>query len=99
MAERPPEEGSGGDGGKNNKNRKGKGKKKVVPEYGKNRHGMLVGFNFVPKNLELFVIPVCKLVHGELSGTLNNIFKQIRILEFHPHDSGGSRTKNMDGPT
>jgi hypothetical protein len=61
-----------------------KGKEKVVPEYGKNRHGMPVGFYFVPKDLELFAILMCKLVRGEVPGALNNVFEHIRILEFHP---------------
>uniref|UniRef100_A0A0E0EXI6 NAC domain-containing protein n=1 Tax=Oryza meridionalis TaxID=40149 RepID=A0A0E0EXI6_9ORYZ len=81
--ERPSADGDGSDGSNNN-NGKWKGKKKVVSEYGKNRHGMPVGFYFVPKDLELFAILMCKLVRGEVPGALNNVFEQIRILEFHP---------------
>uniref|UniRef100_A0A0E0EXE3 NAC domain-containing protein n=1 Tax=Oryza meridionalis TaxID=40149 RepID=A0A0E0EXE3_9ORYZ len=103
MAEQPPaDRDSGGSGGSNNNNNgKWKGKEKVVPEFGKNRHGMPVGFYFVPKDLELFAIFMCKLVRGKVPGALNNIFEHIRILEFHPallHDggtwkaSGGSKT-------
>uniref|UniRef100_A0A0E0EXE0 NAC domain-containing protein n=1 Tax=Oryza meridionalis TaxID=40149 RepID=A0A0E0EXE0_9ORYZ len=69
MAEQPPE---GGGGGGNN-NGKWKGKEKVVPGYGKNRHGMPVGCYFVPKDLELFAILRCKLVRGQLPGALNNL--------------------------
>uniref|UniRef100_A0A0E0M7C7 NAC domain-containing protein n=1 Tax=Oryza punctata TaxID=4537 RepID=A0A0E0M7C7_ORYPU len=83
MAERPPADGDGG-GGSSSNNGKWKGKEKVVPEYGKNRHGMPIGFYFVPKDLELFAILRCKLVRGKLPGTLNNVFEHIRILEFHP---------------
>uniref|UniRef100_A0A0D3HDB1 NAC domain-containing protein n=1 Tax=Oryza barthii TaxID=65489 RepID=A0A0D3HDB1_9ORYZ len=63
---------------------KWKGKEKVVPEYGKNRHGMPIGFYFIPKDLELLTILMCKLVRGKVPGALNNVFKHIRILEFHP---------------
>uniref|UniRef100_A0A0E0IRS6 NAC domain-containing protein n=1 Tax=Oryza nivara TaxID=4536 RepID=A0A0E0IRS6_ORYNI len=80
MAEQPPK----GRGGGGNNNGKWKGKEKVVPEYGKNRHGMPVGWYFVPKDLELFAILRCKLVRGQLPGALNNVFEHIRILEFHP---------------
>uniref|UniRef100_A0A0D3HDE7 NAC domain-containing protein n=1 Tax=Oryza barthii TaxID=65489 RepID=A0A0D3HDE7_9ORYZ len=85
IAEMQPADGDGGgSGGSNNNNGKLKGKEKVVPEYGKNRHGMPVGFYFVPKDLELFAILMCKLVRGEVPGALNNVFEHIRILEFHP---------------
>jgi hypothetical protein len=80
MAEQPPE----GRGGGGNNNGKWKGKEKMVPEYGKNRHGMPVGWYFVPKDLELFAILRCKLVRGQLPGALNNVFEHIRILEIHP---------------
>uniref|UniRef100_A0A0D9Y7W2 NAC domain-containing protein n=1 Tax=Oryza glumipatula TaxID=40148 RepID=A0A0D9Y7W2_9ORYZ len=80
MAEQP----LGGGGGDGNNNGKWKGKEKVVPEYGKNRHGMPVGCYFVPKDLELFAILRCKLVRSQLPGALNNVFEHIRILEFHP---------------
>lgn len=83
MAEQPLE-GGGGGGGDGNNNGKWKGKEKVVPEYGKNRHGMPVGCYFVPKDLELFAILRCKLVRSQLPGALNNVFEHIRILEFHP---------------
>uniref|UniRef100_A0A0E0BA68 NAC domain-containing protein n=1 Tax=Oryza glumipatula TaxID=40148 RepID=A0A0E0BA68_9ORYZ len=82
--EQPADGDGGGSGGSNNNNGKLKGKEKVVPEYGKNRHGMPVGFYFVPKDLELFAILMCKLVRGEVPGALNNVFEHIRILEFHP---------------
>jgi hypothetical protein len=83
MAEQPLG-GGGGGGGDGNNNGKWKGKEKVVPEYGKNRHGMPVGCYFVPKDLELFAILRCKLVRSQLPGALNNVFEHIRILEFHP---------------
>jgi hypothetical protein len=59
----------------------------VVPEYGKNRHGMPVGFYFVPKDLELLAILMCKLVRGKVPGALNNVFKHIRILNSTPPSS------------
>nr|ABB47512.1 No apical meristem protein [Oryza sativa Japonica Group] len=86
--ERPPVHGdSGGSGGSNSNDGKWKGKEKVVPEYGKNRHGMPVGFYFVPKDLELLAILMCKLVRGKVPGALNNVFKHIRILNSTPPSS------------
>ncbi|KAF2913492.1 hypothetical protein DAI22_10g089100 [Oryza sativa Japonica Group] len=94
--EQPADGDGGGSGGSNNNNGKLKGKEKVVPEYGKNRHGMPVGFYFVPMDLELFAILMCKLVRGEVPGALNNVFEHIRILEFHPALLRETYIENME---
>ncbi|EEE50921.1 hypothetical protein OsJ_31449 [Oryza sativa Japonica Group] len=57
---------------------------------------MPVGFYFVPMDLELFAILMCKLVRGEVPGALNNVFEHIRILEFHPALLRETYIENME---
>uniref|UniRef100_J3N2E5 NAC domain-containing protein n=1 Tax=Oryza brachyantha TaxID=4533 RepID=J3N2E5_ORYBR len=82
MAALPPGDGEGGSGGGGGK--ESKGKEKVVEEYGKNRHGQPVGFYMVPSDLELIRMLRCKLLRGKLPGALNDVFHELRILDFHP---------------
>uniref|UniRef100_A0A0D9XJD1 NAC domain-containing protein n=1 Tax=Leersia perrieri TaxID=77586 RepID=A0A0D9XJD1_9ORYZ len=73
-------------------------KNKVEPEYGKNRHGLEIGTYFVPKDLELLAILKCKLVRGQLTAPLSNVFSDINILQFHPARAFATNTGNKKRP-
>lgn len=57
--------------------------------FGKNKHGLPIGFYFAPTDQELLAILEAKRLGRPLSRAHDAFFHDIRILDFHPAELYG----------